>query len=883
MRQSENQGAASTTSGPSSLLKPDDALSIARTLASQLRELHAAGTLHRAVFSARGLAAEEPLPSQSEAVVPFGGPAQDADRCPPEFRRSREIELPADAETARQICVAAGVLAPPERVDIYQVGTLLCRLVCGRSIMAYLSSPGLLQTVPPGVRTVIDRCIGYDETSRLNSAAELCRLLDTVISGTDPCSEISPADRSVAAIDDTGRHAAAETACDRQPALLKLGQFELHEQIGRGGMGTVYRARDTSLNRAVAVKVLSERLARDAAFVQRFRAEASAAARLTHECIVPIYFIGEDDGRHFYAMQLVDGESLADRLHERSRLPQDEALRIVEQTLTGLAAAHRQGLVHRDIKPGNILVDRENGRAMLTDFGLARSLSVVSDADAADVSDELVMGTAEYMSPEQARGEPVDPRSDLYSIGAVLYQLLGGTTPFDADTPTGHLMRHVCEEPQPLGDLAPELPPGLVEIVTRLLQKQPEQRYGTVDDLLIDLRPYLQSDELNPRSTDAGDRRAEQSPASRSASSKRLPFRSRIVVSLGMLILAGLAAWNSTPRQAVSDARLSVHQAAVTALSFTPDGRFVVSGGGATNSLKRAGDTLLRLWDASTGVMLRQSPALPVRPHQLIPLPDRSQVVAFGTAQESASAVNVWNFDSGDLGAADFADPYRFHFAAIATGTNALIAAGHDGVSTLRVEGNSVSVDRQFSIPDGQTLRAVAFCPQRSDPLLIAATKIGDDQVVELLDLRTTSSSGRLTGFAGPVIAIAATADGRVIATRSTELLDPAVQHGAAADFVSIWDGVSLERRHRIGPLAPARSSICLTSDGSRILTVGESSAADDPDKPQSATLFATSTGNEICHFQTGGRFITTVAIAPDDRRAAIADADGRVVLCDLP
>ena len=353
-RQPDNQR---STSSSADLQNPDDALAIVRSLASQLEDLHAGGTLHRSVFSIQVATDNHTLSPVAEKPVAFGGPAQDVDRCPPEFRRSREIELPADAETARQICVGAGVLAPPERVDVYQVGTLLCRFVCGRSVMAYLSSPGLLQTIPSGVRTVIDRCIGYDETSRVNSAAELCRLLDAVRAGTEQRLAAQPVELFAEALSDTGQHFAAETSRDRQPPLVKLGQFEMYEQIGRGGMGTVYRALDTSLNRTVAVKVLSDRLARDAAFVQRFRAEASAAARLTHECIVPIYFIGEEDGHHFYAMQLVDGESLADRLHQRSRLPLEEALRIVEQTLTGLAAAHRQGLVHRDIKPGNILID----------------------------------------------------------------------------------------------------------------------------------------------------------------------------------------------------------------------------------------------------------------------------------------------------------------------------------------------------------------------------------------------------------------------------------------------------------------------------------------------------------------------------------------------
>ncbi|MHC4874949.1 MAG: WD40 repeat domain-containing serine/threonine protein kinase [Planctomycetota bacterium] len=812
------------------------------------------------------------LPDCGTEPVTFGGPAPDIEHCPPEFRRSREFALPANAEAARRACIAAGVLAPPERVDIYQTGTLLCRLVTGRSVMAYLSSPGLVSSLPQAVRTLIDGCIGYDETSRVTSAAELVALLDSLAEQTSDGSV-----PTAAGLSDTNTAQSAKTDCAQRPVWRKLGQFELLEVIGRGGMGTVYRAHDTSLNRIVAVKVLSGRLARDAAFVERFKAEASAAARLTHDCIVPIYFIGEDQQQHFYAMRFVAGESLADRLHCRSRLPVDEALQIVEQTLTGLAVAHRQGIVHRDIKPGNIMIDGEHGRAMLTDFGLARSLTPETDAAGSEVTSDTVMGTAEYMSPEQARGEPVDQRSDLYSVGTVLYQLLSGTTPFDADTPAGHLMQHVCESPTPLEQVAPELPQGLSQIVTRLLQKQPGDRYATVEELLVDLGPFLAAGRSDGREPDS---KALTDPTTAWIRGRS---RLRVVAAFVILLLIGIGFWSQTPRQAASGVPLSVHRDAVTALTFSADGRFVISGGGATSSLKQAGDTSLRVWDAAAGTMMRQSPPLSVRPQQLIALPGSNRFVAFGSTRESTSTACVWNMTTGQLGATRFDESFSFHFAAVSDGPDSIIAAGHDGITELRIADEAISIERRFAVPADGPVRALAICPTRTVPLLLVATEANSMHVVLLIDLQTGESIGQLTGFHGPVIAVASTSDGSVIATRSTEPVDTMRRNGLSADFVSVWSSDTLERRFRSPPFAAASPSLQLTSDGRRLLTIGETTAFEGVTAIPSAALLDTSDGAEVCRYQTGGRFLTAVAIGPDDRTVAISDSDGNVVLSALP
>ncbi len=873
----------SRVSVPSQVLSASDALQRISDVVDQLLLLHERELLHRSVFATLLKSIDRPLPEPSREGIVFGGPACDVEQCLPESRRPTEIEVPSAIEDARLCCVAAGVLASPERIDIYQVGTLLCRLVCGRPIVSYLSSPGLISTIPNHVRAVIDGCLGYDETSRISSAAHLRRMLDVITEHSDADVSFEFAESIAVALRDTGANGATETNCDLHPVLLKLGQFELLEEIGRGGMGTVYRALDTSLNRIVAVKVLSTRLAVDSGFVQRFRAEASAAARLTHDRIVPIYFIGEDGGRHYYAMRLIDGESLADRLHRQQRLPLDQALQIISETLTGLAAAHRKGLVHRDIKPGNILIDREHGRAMLTDFGLAQS--VVPDSDPAAPEEDsdagLVMGTAEYMSPEQVRGEAVDQRSDLYSVGVVLYQLLSGAAPFDADTPTGHLMRHVSECPTPLEKRVPGLPEGLTAIVDRLLSKQPAQRYASVDNLLADLGPFLaRADASGGDSERRAGRKIESSSAVAPPDTKKeRAVRGPIAGVVVVLLVAASAAWNSMSSRAVSDTPMSHHRDSVTSLTFTSDGHFVVSAGGASSSLKRSGDTSLRLWDAATGVMQRQSPPLPVRPHCLVALPDDRRVVAFATARESASVVSLWDMHTGQPGTATFDEPFRFHFTAVAVGPESIIAVGRDGVSELEVDGHSISVRRLLQPTGAAPIQAFAFCGDRDDPLLILATTEDSHHVVRIVDWNSQTSVGRLSDFAGPVTAISATADGRIIAMRSTEPINASQPPKASADFVSIWDGRSRELLHRSGPLAAARPCLQLTSNGARLLTIGESTNG----HPESAILLETASGVEICRYQTGGRFLTAVAISPHDRRAAIADADGQLVLCDLP
>ncbi len=252
--------------------------------------------------------------------------------------------------------------------------------------------------------------------------------------------------------------------------------YELDREIGRGGMGIVYLARDRRLKRQVAVKVLPPELAFRGEIRSRFLREAETAAQLSHPNIVPIYSVDEREGLVYFVMAFVDGENLAVRLHRDGALPYDESRRYLLETARALAFAHERGVVHRDIKPDNILINREDGRVMVTDFGIARAITDGSDARLTATG--MAIGTPAYMSPEQSMGErEVDGRSDLYSLGVVGYQMLTGDLPFNATSTPALLVKHISEMPAPVQQRAPNVPPDLGRAVMMMLEKEPANRF----------------------------------------------------------------------------------------------------------------------------------------------------------------------------------------------------------------------------------------------------------------------------------------------------------------------------------------------------------------------------------------------------------------------
>ena len=270
------------------------------------------------------------------------------------------------------------------------------------------------------------------------------------------------------------------TTFDTLINMLFDGRYRIVRKLGSGGMADVYLAEDEELGRRIAIKILNDRHANDESFVERFRREAKNAAGLSHPNIVSIYDRGEAEGTYYIAMEYLDGRSLKELVVARGPLPIPDAIDATRQVLAALRFAHRKGVVHRDIKPHNVMADAD-GRLKVTDFGIARAgVSQMTEAGS-------IIGTAQYLSPEQARGAPVDQRSDLYSVGVVLYEMLTGTTPFSGESPVEIAMKHLSDPPRPPSVERPDIPPDLDMIVLRALAKNPDDRFQTAEEMDAEL------------------------------------------------------------------------------------------------------------------------------------------------------------------------------------------------------------------------------------------------------------------------------------------------------------------------------------------------------------------------------------------------------------
>src|ERR1700712_1236905 len=288
-------------------------------------------------------------------------------------------------------------------------------------------------------------------------------------------------------------------------ARLIGGRYEIGGLLGYGGMAEVHKGKDVRLGRGVAVKGLRAGLARDPSFQNRFRREAQAAAGLNHPSIVAVYDTGEDDGPEghtpYIVMEYVEGHTLREVLKTQGHLPPQQAMEITAEVCAALDFSHRSGIVHRDIKPGNVMITNA-GAIKVMDFGIARALA---DNAATVTATAAVIGTAQYLSPEQARGESVDARSDVYSTGCLLYELLTGHPPFTGDSPVAIAYQHVRENPQVPSSVNREVPPEVDSIVLKALAKNPLNRYQTAAEMRADLQRALagQPVEAEPVMTDA--------------------------------------------------------------------------------------------------------------------------------------------------------------------------------------------------------------------------------------------------------------------------------------------------------------------------------------------------------------------------------------------
>ncbi len=286
------------------------------------------------------------------------------------------------------------------------------------------------------------------------------------------------------------------TTFDTLINMLFDGRYRIVRKLGSGGMADVYLAEDEDLGRRIAIKILNDRHANDESFVERFRREAKNAAGLSHPNIVSIYDRGEAEGTYYIAMEYLDGRSLKELVVARGPLPISDAIDATRQVLAALRFAHRKGVVHRDIKPHNVMADAD-GRLKVTDFGIARAgVSQMTEAGS-------IIGTAQYLSPEQARGAPVDQRSDLYSVGVVLYEMLTGTTPFSGESPVEIAMKHLSDPPRPPSVERPDIPPDLDMIVLRALAKNPDDRFQTAEEMDAELERVSRGAGVSTQTADA--------------------------------------------------------------------------------------------------------------------------------------------------------------------------------------------------------------------------------------------------------------------------------------------------------------------------------------------------------------------------------------------
>jgi beta-lactam-binding protein with PASTA domain/predicted Ser/Thr protein kinase len=353
--------------------------------------------------------------------------------------------------------------------------------------------------------------------------------------------------------DRTNDHATAQ--------MLLGGRYLVESELGRGGMATVFKGTDTVLGRPVAVKVLSPQYSSDANFVTRFRREAQAAARLNHPNLVSVYDTGTDEGIHFIVMEYIEAKTLADYLAGGGRIMPERSIEIAEAVCDALSTAHDHGIIHRDIKPANIMITPK-GDVKVTDFGIAR---VISGADTL-AQTAAVLGTASYLSPEQAQSQPVDGRSDIYSLGVVLYEMVTGRPPFSGDSPVMVASKHVLEQPTPPSKLNSDVSRELEAVIMKAMSKNPDNRYQDADEMRVDLErarlgqavqatPVLPESARTQRIAPAGSPTAVLPPVTPGDGERRKWWIPALIVLLILAVLGGglyllassLLSTNATP------------------------------------------------------------------------------------------------------------------------------------------------------------------------------------------------------------------------------------------------------------------------------------------------------------------------------------------------
>ncbi|HEY7314413.1 MAG TPA: serine/threonine-protein kinase [Gemmataceae bacterium] len=635
-----------------------------------------------------------------------------------------------------------------------------------------------------------------------------------------------------------------------------LGPYEIKEIIGRGGMGVVLKAFDPSLYRLVALKVLSPHLADSIAARKRFAREGRAAAAVNHEHVVAVYGVHESDGLPFLVMEYVPGISLQDRLDQDGPLDESAIVRLGMQTAAGLAAAHARGLIHRDIKPANILLEHGSGRVKITDFGLARAAD-----DASLTRSNVIAGTPMYMAPEQARGEAVDARADLFSLGSVLYAACTGRPPFRASSAVAVLHRICTVEPPPLRELNPDISGWLCSFIAILHAKDRAERFRSAAEAAELLAHYLAHLE-QPARQPKPPRLTHRLARPRGLRPRR---RLRLLAFAALLMLVMLLtrflfriapapsddpSRPSAPNAALSSSPPSLrghlaHQAPVLFAAFSPDGKRLATA---------CQDHVVRIWDRDSGKVRRELFGHRTCVWSVAFSPDgRTLASASGEWEQSSQSgeLRVWDLDTGELlrsldGAADL-----IFSVAISPDGLTVAAAGWD--RTIRLW--DLKTGKQRAILRGHT-KPIRFLSFASDGQTLASA--GFDGRVKLWDLATEDCFVTFSDLEYRINALAFSPDGKLLAAAENPCTEPP---DARIGRVKLWD-LTTYREHVVLNGHRGRAlSVCFAPDGKTLVTGGG-----DWDRFGEVLLWNTATWAEPIRLHGYNAWVECVVFSPDRR-----------------